>query len=87
MRDSDVSGVAPVSTVLFVMERFGKLPVPPWPDAQAFSRTVRLAVSITRDPPVSAQRNGSMVCIVAQLRKLPLHWPLQVRVAEAMATG
>ncbi len=40
-------------------------------------------VSTTRRPPVMAQRKGSMAAVVAQLRKLPLQAPLQVRLVAA----
>ncbi|MNY76828.1 hypothetical protein D3C86_2165350 [compost metagenome] len=40
---------------------------------------VSVGVSTTRRPPVIAQRKGSMAVRVAQLRKLPLHFPLQIR--------
>ena len=61
----------------------GTCPVPPVPSWRAFCSTVRSSVSIARSPPVIAQRKMSIVWLVAQLRKLPLHRPEHVAVEPA----
>ena len=61
----------------------GNCEVPPEPSWRAFCRTVSVGVSIERSPPVIAQRNMSIVCIVDQFRKFPLQLPLQVAVEPA----
>jgi hypothetical protein len=71
-----VKGVAPVTSVAEPddegMVLFGVSPLPPCPDAYAFSRMVDVAESTDRYPPVSAQRNESIVCMAAQFNQLPL---------------
>jgi hypothetical protein len=47
LKSEVVKGVAPVTAAPLIV-RFGKLPVPPWPDAQPFSIQVSVAVSRTR---------------------------------------